>query len=290
MMHDFRSVVLFISISLLISVAISEYSEPDLTYSGLYKIFNCNSRLPARLNPEAKQLQAFLPEVWNANQALLDDITNGTNSNHGFEALFKTNSSVRIVSSTIRNMRYGGIYGPNNEVPTMICLDSTSEDPALETMFKQICVPGTTAAAIPNTTHIAFCPTFFTVIRRGLDFPISLDCPVTTSNKIQGAPHPLMHNGYPIFLAQMLQLNIEHGLIEGDLENQVQNVQDCVKLNATASVKNIANWAIYAACEFLPGSLIFFLDDVWLALLTKALAAYASCESWPTVPDDSTGA
>ena len=251
MIHDFRFVSLFIPVLILSSVAISEYSEPDSTYSGLYKILNCDSRLPARLHPPATQLQAFLRQVWNSNKALVDDTTNGTNSIHGFEALFKTNSSVNVISSTIRNMRYGGSVGPNGEVPTLICLDSNLGGSAFQALFKEICNnTSTVIATIPNSTYLAFCPTFFEISQHQLDFPVPQDCPVTTSNKIQESPHPLLHNGYPIFLTQMLRLYMEHGLLEGDLEHQVENVQDCINLDATASVKNVANWATYAACEF----------------------------------------
>lgn len=233
-------------------VSTSQTPQSDLTYSGLYKIVNCNARQPARLHPESKQLQAFLPQVWSSNKYLLADITNGTNSKHGFEALFKSNSSIRTVSSTVRNMRYGAIVGPGNQVPTMLCLDSNSEDPVLQTIYEQTCTQGTVAAAIPKSTYIGFCPTFFEINRRGWDFPRQSECPFTTANTIQDAPHPLTYNTYPIFLAQMVKLHMEHGSIGGDPNDQVQNIQDCVDLNTTASLRNIANWANYAACKF-PG-------------------------------------
>ncbi len=246
---------LFFLISTCLSTLVPTSQAPqpttfsDLTYSGLYKIVNCNANLPARLYPESKQLQSFLPQVWNSSKLLLDDITSGTNSKHGFEALFKTNTSIGTVSSTIRSMRYGANVGPHDQVPTMICLDSTSKDPFFQGLYEQTCLNGTIAAAIPNSSYIGFCPGFFTLDRRGLDFPIPPSCPVMIANSIQDAPHPLMHNTYPIFLAQMLRLQMETGLIEGDVKNQVHHIQDCVNLNVSASLTNIANWANYAACK-----------------------------------------
>ena len=222
----------------------------DLTYSGLYKIYNCNSRLPARLHPEAKQLQQFLPEVWNSTALLVNDILNGTNSKYGFGALFKTNTSIDTVRNTIRYMKYGPDVAPSNEVPTFVCLDSASTDPQLRSLYQQICVQNTIVTAIPHSSWVGFCPSFFELNRRGFTFPISLDCPRTKENTVQDPPHPLMHNLYPLFLAQMLHLHMQSGFIPGDPENQVHHTQDCVSLNATASLSNIANWAIYAACEF----------------------------------------
>ena len=221
--------------------------SPDLTYSGLYKIYNCNSRLPARLDPEARQLQQFLPQVWTSNKNLVNDILNGTNSKYGFEALFKTNDSIETVRTTISNMRYGPDIG--NQVPTFVCLDSTSDDPELRDLYGQTCIQGTAAAAIPDSTWIGFCPSFFDINKRGFDFPTSRDCPLATTSTIQDPPHPLMHNTYPIFLAQMLRLHMDNGMIQGSPGNQVHHIQDCVNLNATASLSNVANWAIYAACE-----------------------------------------
>ena len=220
----------------------------DITYSSLYKIINCNANLPARLYSEAKQLQEFLPQVWNSNDRLLTDITNGTNSKYGFGALFKSNTSINIVASTFRNMRYGS--GPGSQVATMICLDDDTEDPVLQPLHNEICVPGTLAAVIPNSSYIGFCPSFFVVNRRGLDFPIRADCPVVTANSIQNTVHPLMDKTYPTFLSQMLRLQIGSGSIEEETRNQVTEIQDCINLNAMASLTNIANWVYYAACEF----------------------------------------
>ena len=245
-----RTTIAKICFLILTALAISQTQALDLTYSGLYRILNCHAAWPARLHPEAIQLKKFLPEVWNANKLLLADITNGTNSKYGFEALFKTNDSITPVSSAIRGMRYGPDIGTTQQVATMVCLEETSDDPIFETLYKRYCSNNTvTVTVIPDSTYIGFCPSFFEVSRHGLDFPVSLDCPITKNNKIQEAPHPLMHNTYPIFLAQMLHLHMANGMIAGNPNDQVHHVQDCIDLNATASLENVANWANYAACR-----------------------------------------
>ena len=228
---------------------ISIPASSDLTYSGVYKIQNCNSRLPARLRPEVVQLRQFLTKAWISTKALLADIGNGTNSKYGFGALFKSNSSIALVSSIFRNMRYGPSVGLDHQVPTLLCLHDNLEDPTLQDLFQRYCGPLGTAVAIPGTSYIGFCPSFFVIDKRGLDFPETLNCPRTNRTVFQDSPHPLTHKTYPIFLAQMLRLHIEGGLIEGDLESQVHLIEDCISLSATASLANVANWVNYAACE-----------------------------------------
>lgn len=166
----------------------------------------------------------------------------------------------------------------------MICLQSDSEDTVFRDLYGETCVGDTVAAAIPNSSYIGFCPSFFEINRRGLDFPIPMDCPVTTANGVRDAPRPLMQNTYPIFLAEMLRVHMEGGVIEGDPKNQVHHIQDCVDLNVTASLRNVANWANYAACKSPGVFLPLFCGWDHPRLLTGGLAVQASCEDWPAVP------
>lgn len=215
----------------------------DVTYYGLYKIVNCRAAVPARLYPEAMQLRTFLGEAWNCTRLLLTDITNGTNSKFGFGPLFKTNDSVTSVTLTMRSIMNGGGY----PVPTFLCLDDYSELPLFQSLYKETCTANVFATVIPNSTYIGLCPGFFKASKRNLDFPIQLDCPTvdTTANTLQEKAHPLIHNMYPIFLSQMLTLHMQMDMEKA--KNQVHHIQDCINLNATASLTNIANWANYAA-------------------------------------------
>jgi hypothetical protein len=217
----------------------------DITYSGLYKIVNCRATVPARLLPEAVQLRTFLGEAWNSTRLLLTDITNGTNSKFGFGPLFKTNDSVSSVTFTIRSIMNGGV----DPVPMFLCLDGYSDVPLIQSLYQETCTAGVFATVIPNSTYVGLCPSFFTASKRNLDFPIQLDCPMvdTTANELRETAHPLMHNMYPIFLSQMLKLHMQMDMEKA--RNQVHHIQDCISLNATASLTNIANWANYAACK-----------------------------------------
>jgi len=222
----------------------------DVTYYGLYKIVNCRANVPARLYPEAVQLREFLGQAWNSTRLLLTDITNGTNSKFGFGPLFKTNDTVRTVTYTIRSFMNGG----GNPVPTFLCLDDYSKIPLFQSLYKDTCTADVFATVIPKSSYIGLCPGFFEASKRNLDFPIQPDCPTfdttdTTAETLRESTHPLMHNMYPIFLSQMLKLHMQM-----DAENekvQVHHIQDCINLNATASLTNVANWANYAACKHL---------------------------------------
>lgn len=189
----------YISTCLFVSVALSlaqstDATITDVTYSGLYKIVNCHANWPSRLNPEALRLRNFLGEAWNSTKLVLTDITNGTNSKYGFNALFKTNDSVTTVTNTIWAIRNGGGVGLHGTVPTMVCLDDDSTDPLFQILYNQTCTPRTVAAAIPAFSYLGLCPSFFEITRKGLDFPIPLDCPKvdSTTNTIQGSLHPLV--------------------------------------------------------------------------------------------------
>lgn len=203
--------------------------------------------MAARLYPEAVQLKTFLRETWNSTRLLLTDITNGTNSRFGFDPLFKTNDSVRSVTLTMRSIMNGG----GNPVPTLLCLDDYSEIPLLQSLYKDTCTADVFATVIPNSTYVGLCPGFFEASKKNLDFPIQLDCPTvdTTANTLQEKAHPLMHNMYPIFLSQMLKLHMQMDMEQA--KHQVHHIQDCISLNATASLANIPNWANYAACKDL---------------------------------------
>lgn len=58
---------------------------------------------------------------------------------------------------------------------------------------------------------------------------------------------------YPLFLAEMLKLHLQVGVVKDNTRGQVDHLQDCINLNTTASLANAANWANYAACK-LPKS------------------------------------
>lgn len=221
--------------------------RPDVTYYGLYKIVNCRANLPARLYPEAVQLREFLGQAWNSTRLLLTDITNGTNSKFGFGPLFKTNDSVSPLTFTFRGMITGG----GNPLPTFVCLDDDSDVPLYQSLYQEICTKNYFTSVVPDSSWIAFCPGFFEASKRTLDFPVQLDCPTldTTANELQKSAHPLMHNMYPIFLSQMLKIQLQ--VDEENAKTQVHGIQSCLNLNATASLGNVDNWAYYAACKYL---------------------------------------
>lgn len=170
----------------------------DVTYSGLYKIVNCNANLPARLNPESRQVQDFLTETWKSIRLLLADLPNGTNSKYGFNAFFKSDKSVRTITNKLRGIIYGAGVGLNSSVPILACLEESSPNPFLQALYRQGCRPGKMIASFPNVSYIGLCPGFFVASRRGLDFPVHEECPILDmiTNTMKDASYPLMHSQY----------------------------------------------------------------------------------------------
>ena len=221
----------------------------DIIESGTYTIINCDADLPPRFYPDASKVIAFLPRFKSSLLLLLADIQLGTASHHGYEALFKTNDSRAALSATI-----AGIITPspliNNQRPTLVCIHDTEQQTPFQSLI-EYCDGQESLYAIPGSSWIILCPTFFTLRSRGLDFPIGIDCPTVADNKIVdsiGVRLPLIFNMYSQLLYGMLQL---HWKATTTVPTDIQNdLQEMVDLNATTSLSNIPNWVAYGACKF----------------------------------------
>lgn len=230
---------------------LSEAEYPDTTFSGLYKIVNCGANQPARLNPEALQVKAFLTDAWQELENLLSDVQHGTASRYGYAALFKTNDSIATVSKTFQKVANGAPIPPTNFNPTLICLHADETIPLFQELYDQGCASGVRAAfSFPNLAHIGLCPEFFATGKRALDFPVSASCPIlNVHDTMTTARYPLVDNRYAYFLDEMLHLYLEGSAAEEEHLEDGFPVQVLVDLNATASLGNVRNWVTYAMCE-----------------------------------------
>lgn len=223
----------------------------DATFSGLYRIVNCGANQPARLNPEALQVKAFLPKAWQQLRYLLADVKLGTASKYGYAALFKTNDSIATISESFQDITNGAPIPPINYNPTLVCLHPDETVPLFRGLYDQGCAGGARAmASFPKLAHVGLCPAFFKAGKRGLDFPSPVDCPtLAANNTMTDARYSLVMNQYAFFVEEMLHLYLKGGSAN---EEQIEDgfpVQEAVNLNATASLANVHNWALYAACE-----------------------------------------
>ncbi len=77
-----------------------------------------------------------------------------------------------------------------------------------------------------------------------------MDCPtLRANNTLVDAKDPLLRNQYAFFIEEMLQLYLEGGKLVEEHSVEVLTTQEYVDLNATASLKNVQNRAMYAACK-----------------------------------------
>lgn len=118
-------------------------------------------------------------------------------------------------------------------------------------MYDKGCAGGTRAAiSFPKYAHIALCPAWFEAGKHGLNLPVHVDCPtLRANNTLENAKYPLLRNQYAVFIEEMLQLYLEGGNFEVEHSEDVYPTHEFVGLNATASLRNVQNWAIYAACK-----------------------------------------
>lgn len=98
---------------LMLTTMINARADESLVYSGNYEIRKCNAGQP---NSMASNLQRILPMVWSNLQMTIADAKKGTQSTHGYAALFKTNSNIREVQGVYQDMAAGRPVDKTNAV------------------------------------------------------------------------------------------------------------------------------------------------------------------------------
>ncbi len=235
-----------ISIILIATTAIStSYAQDDFVQSGSYGIRYCGTGPGSR----AATLQDILPNFLSKLRLVQADAQKG-NESKAFRAFFKSQSNAPHVQGVFQRMANGrpaiipsegrNIGHVRFENPNLVCLHPTMPD---YEALRQQCGSTSIATTKQNRALVLLCQPYW-----GLDEePEGIDCPVVRRNVFtQNNDNRMMRNQFAAFVHEMA-----HAYAVSWIPTEAKGIMDCVALSAGASVKNVQNFALYAASEFI---------------------------------------
>ena len=224
----------------------------DTIGTGNYLIHLCSS---GGSSSNASYLQQLLPQIQINLQAVIADAKQGTASRHGYGALFKTDENIEKVMSTYQDMSNGSDIllhtmpgsprpGLLATRPTFVCINDIPETEA----FYEACMNNNTDTPL---THLAdsglviLCPLFWEQRKAAV---ARIDCPRLYGNSLSPNSMQLSLNQEAMIVHELAHLYAD---VNG-WPNEIMNVQDAVNLNASASLSNANNYALYYAGQSIP--------------------------------------
>ncbi|KAI4095300.1 MAG: hypothetical protein LQ339_007299 [Xanthoria mediterranea] len=230
------------SIILVATIAIStSYAQDDFVQSGSYGIRYCGTGPGSR----AETLQDLLPKFASKLRLVQADAQKG-NESKAFHAFFKSQSNAPYVQGVFKQMANGrpamvpsegrNIGHVRFENPNLVCLHPTMPD---YEALRQQCGSTSIATTKQNRALVLLCQPYW-----GLDEePEGIDCPVVRRNVFtQNHDNRIMRNQFAVFVHEMA-----HAYAVSWIPTEAKGIMDCVALSAGASVKNLQNFALYAA-------------------------------------------
>lgn len=222
----------------------------DTVSSGNYLIHLCNSGEP---NSNASYLQDLLPQIYVNLQAVIADARLGTASNRGYGAFFKTNHNIQEVVRVYEAMAAGTNVLirsiPGRQLPGLVAARPTfvcvNDIPETGNIYRQ-CIkdhPDTPLVVWEDSELIALCPLFWD--QKKVPVPRT-DCPRLRGNTLSPNNMQLIRNQEAMIVYELTYL---YGTVT-KWPNVVMNIQDAVNLDATASLANPNNYALYYAGQY----------------------------------------
>ncbi|KAL8836537.1 MAG: hypothetical protein Q9170_002892 [Blastenia crenularia] len=179
------SILLTISAAHLIPAPHSRLSTRDEAYVGIeydysmnfsangYEVFGCGDYRDSA--SKASRVLDFLAHFKPSLEQLIADAQQGTRSQHGFAAFFKSNRNIRKVVSTLRPLvdaypvildeKVARMLGTHTQQPGFHCIDEEAPDPAQKRILDEYCNRSRSLkrplAIWPGSEVIAICPEFF---------------------------------------------------------------------------------------------------------------------------------
>lgn len=225
--------------------------------SGNYELIYCNRRpLDPRgryglYQDQAQYLQAFLPKAFRRLDVVLTDATYGTNSQHGYGALFKTNESMRAVRTTYSKMQKGAPTKNRQGVlrrSTFVCANAGEPDTA--ELYDEICQRKQgTLAILTEEPIIVICPLWFMLDAFPGDDPAYPPCPSVRNNQAITDPNSpgLVFNQFSVLVHELAHMYNKKDARYA--EGEVYGVEGAIELDAQQSLANAQNFAHYASGE-----------------------------------------
>ncbi|KAL9135213.1 MAG: hypothetical protein Q9175_003597 [Cornicularia normoerica] len=232
------------------------YGTDDATTSGKYQILLCGAGQP---DSKAARLQALLPLIWQNLQIAIQDVKKGTASQHGYTAFFKSNANQAAVMDLFQKVSAGDAIpisadramrlGSLTASPSFACMaegDSFTAHLYAECLARSTGTRFSPLMTWGATEIIMICPSFWT-LPAGLT---RANCPKVVDNKAAPNDEALIRSMYGSIVHMLVNVYLPESLDYGNsVVEEVINVQDAVALNATESMVNANNYALYAGGE-----------------------------------------
>lgn len=171
----------------------AQYHEFDITSSGNYNMIYCDA--DGHGETKARALKALLPMFQAQLDQLLLDAQLGTRSPHGYEALFKSRRSKKIVKYVFQKIRNADVIplsekraahlGKATAAPIFVCIEPGDQrTTSLLANCKGGAETGRSRTLFTDGEEAIFiCPVFW-LLPAGLHRD---QCPTVVNNKINGA-------------------------------------------------------------------------------------------------------
>lgn len=216
----------------------------DHTRSGTYLIVYCNANTTGS---HAAYLQILIPFMQSSLRSILRDLDRGTAS-PAYRAFFKTDNSLDAVREVFTEIVNGPdvlIVGTRNVThwspPTLVCADA--EEPSLRHLRDSCDNPARPPMIVIRPVKmLAICPVFWTLPHVAW----KAACPWVVNGELLTEAGNLGSMQYAVLVHELV-----HVYNRFDVKEEVYDLVDVVRLNASRSLGNAQNFASYATGELM---------------------------------------
>ncbi|KAI9879943.1 MAG: hypothetical protein M1830_006251 [Pleopsidium flavum] len=180
-------------------------------------------------------------------QGAIRDVNTGVLGDHGYGSIFKDSASVQFVRQRFEDITNGipmlvhTNQGSEGRSPTIVCVKPGETDLNMNRFLIQ-CAERTPVRphviAVPGSQFVVLCQNFFSL----KPLPEASDCPTVTSAGTFIAPG-LIVNQYAALVRQLAHFFLG----PFDLQPEVLDLDDIIRLDADASKRNAKSYGLYAA-------------------------------------------
>lgn len=238
-----------------------KYVDADTISFNGYHIYDCGS--PQAMPPKLNALLGFLFQMKPHLQGVINDARQGTRSQHGYTAFFKSSINMRRVIAAYQRLvdaapvivheERAKIIGTHTPQPKFQCINEN--DPNTEDVM-ELCDRGlrhgfpshNPVIHRPGTELILVCPSFFQLTQYP---PPERICPTLGANgKFRRGDYKLLGGAFAYTVYTLVFMYNREMYETYEDFNSLWDMQYAVELNSRQSVLNPESYGFYAGGEF----------------------------------------